>query len=178
MQLFKRLALPRLLPGLLPGALLAVLLAPAAQADFNDGVVALMMGDHDKALATFVPLAETSDHAFAQYFLGRMYAAGQGVEKDMETAADWYRRAAEKGVADAQYRLGKLYSEGNGVPADMEYAYGWYSVAAHLGNPKGIDAAKSARNRLSDSERVEADKLSKKLIEEYGKTPKSTARQQ
>ncbi len=151
---------------------------PLAHADFNDGVVALMMGDFDKALQTFVPLAETSEHAYAQYFLGRMYEAGQGVEKNPETAAEWYRKAAEKGVGDAQFRLGAMYEAGQGVPTDMEYAYGWYSVAAHVGNAKGADAASAARARLSDAEKVEADKLSRELIGKFGTVPESTSRQQ
>ena len=57
-----------------------------AKADFNDGVVALSMGQYDQALQTFLPLAETSDHAYAQYFLGRMYADGRGVEQDKAKA--------------------------------------------------------------------------------------------
>lgn len=152
--------------------------ANPVSADFNDGVVALMMSDYEKALQTFVPLAEASNHGYAQYFLARMYAAGQGVEQNAETAASWYRKAAENGVADAQYRLGKMYEDGDGVPGDMEYAYGWYSVAAHLGNPKGISATETTRARLSDDERVEADKLSRDLIQKYGKVSPETARQQ
>ena len=107
-----------------------------------------------------------------------MYAAGQGVDKDPKTAAEWYRKAAEKGVADAQYRLGAMYESGEGVPSDMEYAYGWYSVAAHLGNPKGIAAAEKARAQLSAAEVVEADKLSRDLIAKYGTVPRATSRQQ
>jgi TPR repeat protein len=158
--------------------LLLILLANPAAADFNDGVVALMMGKYDEALQTFVPLAESQDHAYAQYFLGRMYAGGQGVEQDEAKAAEWYRKAAEKGVGDAQYRLGDMYENGTGVPADLEYAYGWYSVAAHVGNAKGAQAFERARDRLSAEELVEAEKLSRDFIEKYGSVPQSTARQQ
>ncbi len=152
--------------------------ATSVRADFNDGVVALMMGDYDKALSILVPLAETADHAFAQYFVGRMYAAGQGVEKNMETAADWYRKAAELGVADAQYRLGTLYQEGSGVPQDMESAYGWYSVAAHLGNVKAAGAVEKSKALLSPGEMKEAAALSADLIAKYGNVSKSTVRTQ
>ena len=137
-----------------------------------------MMGEYDKALATFVPLAETADHAYAQYFLGRMYAAGQGVAKDPETAAQWYRKAAELGVADAQYRLGNLYRAGDGVPRDMEFAYAWHKVAAHLGNAKATTAVDESLQQLSAEERTAADKLAVELIEKYGQTPRSTARTQ
>lgn len=147
----------------------------ALRADFNDGVVALMMGDFDKALETFVPLAETSNHAYSQYFLGRMYADGRGVEKDPETAAKWFRKAAEKGVQDAQYRLGGMYERGEGVPQDMEYAYGWYSVSAHIGNPKADQALEAAAARLSAEELSAAESLSRDLIAKYGTVPKETS---
>ena len=153
-------------------------LSASARADFNDGVVAMMTGHYDQALETFVPLAEVSDHAYAQYFLARMYADGQGVDQDFERAAKWYRKAAEKGVGDAQFRLGRLYETGEGVPGDMEYAFGWYSVAAHLGNAKGAEALKTATSKLSDKELLEAKKLARDLINKYGVVPKSTARAQ
>lgn len=158
--------------------LFLVLLSLNVRADFNDGVVALMMGDYDKALSILVPLAETADHAYAKYFVGRMYAAGQGVEKNLETAAKWYRKASELGVADAQYRLGALYQSGEGVPRDMEYAYSWYKVAAHLGNAKAIAAVENSAELLSPAEMKEAQVLSADLIEKYGTTPKATSRAQ
>ena len=77
-------------------ALLGLMLALScalARADFNDGVLALMTGDYDKALKTLVPLAETSNHAYAQYFLGRMYSEGRGVEKNAVEGATKLGRA-------------------------------------------------------------------------------------
>lgn len=164
-----------LLSHCLLAALLACVLVPA-HADFNDGVLALMTGDHEKALKTFVPLAETSDHAYAQYFLGRMYAEGRGVEVNQEEAAKWFRKSAEKGVQDAQFRLGGCYERGEGVPKDMEYAYSWYSVSAHIGNPKAADAMKVAAGKLSAEEAESATELSQEMIRKYGKVPKDTSR--
>jgi uncharacterized protein len=43
---------------------------------------------------------------------------------------DWYRRAADQGLADAQYNLGILYSTGHGVPQDHAEAMKWYRLAA------------------------------------------------
>ena len=159
-------------------AMCLFILSLSARADFNNGVVALMMGDYDKALSILVPLAETADHAYAQYFVGRMHAAGQGVDKDLEAAAKWYRKAAESGVADAQFRLGNLYKAGDGVPKDMEYAYGWYTVAAHLGNAKAIEAVSLTADKLSPDEMKEAEALSADLIKKYGNTPRDTSRMQ
>ena len=164
-------------PRLILAALLALSMT-AARADFNDGVVALMAGKYALALKVFVPLAETSQHAYAQYFLARMYENGQGVPKDLKTAAGWYRKAAEQGVGDAQFHLGAMYERGEGVPRDLEYAYGWYSVAAHLGNAKSDAALASAKGQLSAPELVEAVKLSRDLITKFGTTPASTARTQ
>ena len=158
--------------------LFALLASLNVRADFNDGVVALMMGDYDKAVQILLPLAETADHAYAQYFVGRMYAGGQGLEQDYDAAAQWYRKAAEKGVGEAQYRLGDLYQKGRGVPKDIEYAYGWYSVAAHLGNPKAKDAQQVSAQKLSDTEMAAAQELSQDLISKYGQTPKETSREQ
>ncbi len=162
----------------LPTILFITLLNVGAKADFNDGVVALTMGDYDKAMSILLPLAETTDHAYAGYLVGRMHAAGQGVDKNLEEAAKWYRKAAESGVPDAQYRLGALYQKGNGVPRDMEYAYGWYKVAAHLGNAKAVAAVEQSGELLSPAERKEAEALSADLIEKYGQPPRSTARAQ
>jgi TPR repeat protein len=165
-------------PLVAPLALLLAFLTATARADFNDGVLALMTGDNDKALQTFVPLAETSDHAYAQYFLGRMHAEGRGVAVNREEAAKWFRKAAEKGVQDAQFRLGGCYERGEGVPRDMEYAYGWYSVAAHIGNPKAAAAMKAAEGRLSAQELESARTLSQEMIQKYGTVPKETSRVQ
>ncbi len=149
--------------------LLLCALATNVRADFNDGVAAMVAGDFEKALQTFVPLAETSDHAYAQYFLARMYADGRGLEKNPAEAAKWFRKAAEKGVPEAQFRLGKLYEHGVGVPQDMEYAYGWYGVSAHLGNAKATAALKAAKDNLAPAELQKADALSQDLIAKFGK---------
>lgn len=147
-------------------------------ADFNDGVVAMTVGNYEKALSIFLPLAETADHAYAQYFVGRMYAAGQGVEQDFEAAANWYRKSARSGVADAQFRLADQYTHGDGLPRDLESAYAWYRVAAHLGNAKAAAAVSESTQRLSEEELKEAKRFALELVEKFGTTPKSTARTQ
>jgi len=155
--------------------LLAASLLPAVSvADFNDGVVAHAMGDYERALQTLMPLAQTSDHAYAQYFIGVMFANGQGVERDYAAAAEWYRKAAEKGVAAAQTKLGRLYAEGKGVPRDMEYAYAWYSVAAELGNGRAAGLLPEAAAALSEQELAEAKELARRYIEQYGTPPEQS----
>lgn len=159
-------------------AALLLLVSYAAHADFNEGVVALMAGKFEAALKIFVPLAETDKHAYAQYFLARMYEQGEGVAQDRRVAAKWYRKAAEKGVNDAQFRLAAMYESGEGAPRDMEYAYGWYSVAAHLGSVKAGPALVRTKALMRDEEWVQADKLAHDLIAKYGGVPEQTSRAQ
>ena len=66
----------------------------------------------------------------AQLALGRAYQDGNGVPKNEELAARWYRRAAEQGNAAAQNNLGIMYRNGNGVQKSKEEAVNWYRKAA------------------------------------------------
>jgi hypothetical protein len=70
----------------------------------------------------------------AQYQLGMMYAAGNGVPKDSTEAARWYRLAAVQGNADAQNDLAVMYDTGDGVVEDDAEAVRWYRQAAAAGN--------------------------------------------
>jgi TPR repeat protein len=152
--------------------LIAVLLllftTQPAWADFNEGVVAYMMGQYDKAYNTMRSLAETADNAYAEYYLGVMYLNGQGVEQDYTKASEWFRKAAEKHIPQAQYKLGTLYFNGQGVPRDFERAYAWYRVGAVLNHQKSIAALPKARENLSKEELKSAEKLSLEYIDKYG----------
>ena len=66
------------------------------------------------------------------------FADGRGVPQDLAAAIDWYRRAAEAGLAPAQYRLGSLYEKGTGTARDAKVAAEWYAKAAALGNAKAM----------------------------------------
>jgi hypothetical protein len=69
-------------------------------------------------------------NADAQLQVAVLYAKGDGVAQDYETAANWFRAAAEQGLARAQYDLGVLYERGRGVPVDLAQAFNWYKKAA------------------------------------------------
>lgn len=56
--------------------------------------------------------------------------------KILETAAAWYRRAADAGVASAQFKLANAYAAGSGVGRDLAQAMTWYGRAAHQGLPE------------------------------------------
>ena len=63
-----------------------------------------------------------------------MYAAGRGVPKDGTKAIEWYRKAADQGVAIAQSNLGSMHDTGDGIPEDDAKAAFWYRKAAELGD--------------------------------------------
>ena len=74
--------------------------------------------------------------AGAQYRLGTLYGAGQGVPRDLGQAAAWLGKAAEQGHAAAQSSLGFLYRRGQGVAKDAVVALDWYGKAARQGHPQ------------------------------------------
>jgi hypothetical protein len=157
--------------------LLMLLGINTARADFNDGVVAYLMGDYEKAYNTMVSLAKTNDKdGLAQYYLGMMYLKGQGVAQDYKEAGEWFRKASENRLPQAQYKLANLYTEGKGVPKDYEFAYLWYSTGAAHNHALSKKAVENAKARLSESELKEAQKLLTEFIEKYGPKPEEPAK--
>ena len=63
-----------------------------------------------------------------------MYELGQGVKKDAELAAHWFRKAAIQGNSQAQSNLGMMYNLGDGVEQNDEKAVLWDSKAAEQGH--------------------------------------------
>ncbi|MEI6565651.1 MAG: tetratricopeptide repeat protein, partial [Verrucomicrobiota bacterium] len=75
-----------------------------------------------------------SGNAKACYSLGKRYLKGEGVPRDHDRAAEYIKRAAEKGLAFAQNDLASFYARGLGVPRDYELAVKWYLKAAENGD--------------------------------------------
>ncbi|MGA7802388.1 MAG: hypothetical protein WCC36_16445, partial [Gammaproteobacteria bacterium] len=96
--------------------------ALAHKADHGDG----------KALGA---LEQGAQHSLgAQTWLGIHYAR---IGK-LDTAAYWYRRAAEGGEPLAQTLLGSLFDRGSALPEDARAAYAWWRRAARSGLPEGL----------------------------------------
>ena len=150
-----------------------------ARADFNDGVVAYLMGDYEKAYNTMISIAKTDEeNALAQYYLGVMYMKGQGVEQNYEEAGKWLRKASENRLPQAQYKLANLYTLGKGVPKDYEFAFIWYTIGAAHKHELSMAAVDNARAKLSDEEYKEAEKQIPEYLEKYGPKPEEPKEQQ
>lgn len=80
-------------------------------------------------------LAAGQNLAAAQYTLGKLYAEGTVVPKNILAALDLLTKAAVQGNPFAQYRLGKLYLTGEDIPKDIHAALYWLTKAAEQGNP-------------------------------------------
>ena len=118
-----------------------------------------------------MPMAQNTEHPYAQYYLGVMFANGQGIEQDDKEAAQWYLKASKQGIKEAQYRLATMYSKGNGVPQDYEAAYAWYKVAAHLEHKKSKLSLEPAKEKLTNEQLAAAQQLADDYIEKYGEAP-------
>jgi uncharacterized protein len=71
--------------------------------------------------------------------LGALYATGDWTgPHDPVRAAEWYRRAAERGHVDAQYNLGFMYLCGEGMPSDPLEGLRWLHCAANQGDEQSL----------------------------------------
>ena len=123
--------------------LLAILLlggSGAAFADMESAIAAYKRGDYVAARGAWAPLASSGDAA-AQYYLGHLYAKGEGIAQDLGVALHWFRAAAEQGEPHGQFALGYVYEHGLGVAPTPVAALRWYRAAAEQGNM-------AARNNL------------------------------
>jgi uncharacterized protein len=75
----------------------------------------------------------------AQRALGTLYATGDWTgPRDSARAAEWYRRAAERGHPDAQYNLGFMYLLGEGVQVDPGEGLLWLRRSAEQGDEQSL----------------------------------------
>lgn len=104
--------------------------SPLQSQGANSLVSAYSKGDYVRLAKLLVPYAR--DGAVdAQLMLARMYLHGTGVTADAVEAANWMRKAAEKGSTVAEYESGVFSERGIGGPTDYSAAVSWFRKAAH-----------------------------------------------
>ena len=99
----------------------------------------------------------------AQYNLGTMYAAGQGVEQDYVEGIKWIRKAAEQGHAGAQFSLGIYFSDGLKIEPDMVKAFAWITLSAANGNKLAPNFRARLKERMSPQQVADAGRLTKEF---------------
>ena len=112
--------------------LFASALVPASAQATTDQAATSQPAGIDPAL---LAKAKAGD-APSQVLVGEAYATSKGIPRDYKQAADWYRKAAEKGDIAGEIHLATLYRDGGGkaIPRDMVQAAEWYRKAAEQGD--------------------------------------------
>ncbi|MEN3976486.1 SPOR domain-containing protein [Emcibacter sp. SYSU 3D8] len=118
---------------LLGTALLLAVTAVPARADFQAGAAAYARGDFRAAIDAWAPDAEQGDPS-ALFNLGQMHRLGVAVDKDLDKAEEYYRRAAEQGHVGAQANLGSMLYDRD--PPQGQEAVSFWQQAARAGDVK------------------------------------------
>ncbi len=103
------------------------------ESEFDKAWDAYQQADYALARRLWTPLAEDGN-VQAQFFLGLIYDAGNGMKRDAPKSIHWYQQAAEAGHETAQHNLAVAYAYGDGVTADIHQAMRWWSLSASQGN--------------------------------------------
>lgn len=132
-------------------------------ATLQESIVAFENGEFVKAQKMFLPLAKEGDPR-AQFYLGLLYFTGDGGEKNLVEAGNWFERSAKKlapkarekkfqgiskeydralywfkkiaenGDVKAQFYLGVMYAAGRDIDIDYKKSLYWFEKAAKQGD--------------------------------------------
>lgn len=114
--------------------LMALSISAPALADFKTGQEAYARGDHREAFLEWETDADNGN-PIAQFLIGNMYSAGEGVDQDFEVANSYYRKAAEQGHVESAMQLASNLRLGQGEPVNYHEAAKWLYMAAEAGHP-------------------------------------------
>ena len=90
---------------------------------------------HKEAIEIF---QKFEDDAEAQYYLGKAYFYGMGVEKDLKKAFEYAKKSADKNNSLGLNLLGVMHQNGEGVKKDELKALEYYNKSADLNNLKAM----------------------------------------
>lgn len=108
-----------------------------ARFHFQMGRALIKQGDADLGPKAYQRAAELGSLA-AMHNLGALYDDGALVEKNRETALQWYLLAAERDFAPSQTAIGMGYLKGDGLPQDLEKGFAWLDRAAAQGDEPAL----------------------------------------
>jgi TPR repeat protein len=77
-------------------------------ATLQEGIALYNEKKFEEAYEVFYPLAAYERNAEAQFYLGMMYHDGEGVEKDIDKAIGWWKKAMREGHQEAAYSLSEI----------------------------------------------------------------------
>lgn len=117
---------------------------PCRELDICNGLIEQYFHtqQYEKCFEGHLALAEQG-YPLAECQTGYFYYDGLSVEKDLEKAVYWTRRAADHGDRDGQCNLAWFHEDAIGVERDMEQAIFWYRKAALQGHDLAIEKCRA-----------------------------------
>lgn len=134
-------------------------LADEGGADVNDvfpQAIAKLKAKSFQDAAHLFRVGAEQGHRDSQYYLGLMYAKGDGVEQDYTVARHWLEKAAMNGYPKAQYHLGEMYVWGDGVKVDYKQATVWFWLATNFGDKYAQKRLRTIATRINGEQLAEA----------------------
>lgn len=119
---------------------------------------------HKEAIEIF---QKFPDDAESEYYLGKAYYYGMGVEKDERKAFEYAKKSADKNNSSGLNLLGVIYLDGKYVSKNEELALNYYNKASNLGNTKAIKnlASMYENGEYVNQDLKKAKELYQKLID-------------
>jgi TPR repeat protein len=90
---------------------------------------------HKEAIEIF---QKYPDDPESQYYLGKAYYFGMGVNKDLKKSFEYAKKSADKNNSSGLNLLGVMYQNGEGVEKDESKAFEYYKQSTDLGNTKAM----------------------------------------
>ena len=112
--------------------------------------------NYEKAIKLLM-MSATQGNNDAQYELGNIYFAGNGVPQDYAQAIAWYTLSANQGNISAQRKLADLYSSTTvrGLLVNPGKAHFWYNIIAAYNTGLVRDDAVKKREQVSEEMKPE-----------------------
>ena len=98
--------------------------------------------------------------------LAVLYAEGIDGKPDYATAAQWFRKAAQHGIADSQYNLGVLCARGLGSEKNFAESYKWFALAAAQGDKEAAKKRDEVAGQLEPDALAAAQHAVKSFVAE------------
>ena len=111
-------------------------------------------------------LASDQGEQFSSFNLGHIFYTGlYTYPRNLDTSFKYFKKSAEMGNAIAQYFIGLMYKLGDGIKQDKINSYVWINMSAAQENKEAIKLRKWYDRRLSKTELISAQEISKRCFD-------------
>ncbi len=138
----------------------------SAVAGYEEADQLYQKGDFNQALREFVA-AGGSGNIEATYRAALMFEAGEGTDKNDETAAKWFQTAARAGHVDAMKKLAQMFVDGRGVPADPVQAWAILQIAADRGDKDAVTQRETLEGTMRPGQIEAGKRRLEKIVPSY-----------